>query len=227
MAGKGFEYWEKRWDENLVFGDDAEVEAKKIIKLFREYTCYQGQLLSPLSRFFVGRWNTHHAHEVINAIGKQLESMSDLGNSPYQLLSAIKREMKDKKISPHGDFFQIMQVITRKTNQKLNYFILEISLFDKMQMALKIAEKFHLNNSGNYLWLKDYVFLDAGSEMGEKEYLNEVSKTHHQIPALEYYEALLLELVTSLGLDKIISALRHDIPYETSQYSREERLARN
>lgn len=138
MAGRGLEYWEKRWADHASFcGPGDQGVAEVIAYLFREYTSFQPLLPGAMSRFFSGRWNTHHANEVTSAIGLHIASPEKYSKTPYEMLSAIKREMGVKKVSPEGDFAQIMAVISR--NACLCYEELELSLLDKMKVVAKVA----------------------------------------------------------------------------------------
>lgn len=130
MAGKSKEYWRRQFDTFARVGNQqSEKDGYTLprrqfiasVKLLLEYssTFYEqhGSGFSgggSCSRFWSGRWNTHHGHAIRAALGtlygppKQDVSVKDL-------MYAVEEKLRGHLLDPQGDLSRILEVIKEKT----------------------------------------------------------------------------------------------------------------
>lgn len=110
FRGRPYSYWLAQWDR-----EDSGSDYQKSLQLLVEYA---GGFKSPFggyfySKFFSGRWNSHHTSTIAQIVNKHLNSqhtMEDLLKDLENDLGKIRT-----KISGKGDLATIINVIIKNT----------------------------------------------------------------------------------------------------------------
>ena len=126
---KSIHYWRTQWESSCE--TDA---AWKALDLLADYAhffkiypliCVERPWGGSIGRFFAGKWNTHHGHEVQSAISSFFQSDGECAlaiqyQSVEYVLAAVKEKIGNNHIKPNGDLAKILQVIKEKTSIDYN-----------------------------------------------------------------------------------------------------------
>ncbi|VEG92257.1 hypothetical protein [Legionella spiritensis] len=131
MSGKPVDYWRNKYNHHYnKWGREVNVKspglaedwyhASAIFWLLCEYSSASNSGLWGIqgggrwSRFWSGRWGTHHGQAVTETL-KAYKELSGQEQSVVNLLTILKQKLNDKPLNPNGDLSRLLQVVQEKT----------------------------------------------------------------------------------------------------------------